>query len=398
MNAPQQTPAIETAAPGPERGDAPPGPGLRLLRLALFALVLGALGYWGYRHYLLNAGIEKTDNAYIEARVVHISPRVPGPILRLRVTDNQVVETGELLAEIDPRDYEIQVAQAQATLDAAIARRRSAETSLAMMRVTSTASLDEAGEQLAAVRARELEEVARVRAAEAEMERAQSDYRRMREMAANLVSPQQLDLAEASAKSSAAALEAAQRRVASTRAEIQQAEARLRSADTAPLQVQVTEAQLQQYVAEVAQAEAALEQARLNLSYTRITAPEAGRISKRSAEQGAYVQAGSAILTLTTHDVWVVANYKETQLTGMHPGQPATIEVDAYPAENFSGRVDSIQAGTGARFSLLPPENATGNFVKVVQRVPVKIVFDPPPPDPMRLVPGMSVVPRVRTQ
>jgi membrane fusion protein (multidrug efflux system) len=177
-----------------------------------------------------------------------------------------------------------------------------------------------------------------------------------------------------------------------------EAKARLASARAAPSQVAFSRSQVETSAAEVGQAQAAVRQAELNLSYTKIFAPQAGRITRKSVEPGNYVQVGQTLFSIVPDQLWVVANFKETQLRYMRPGQPATIKVDAYPDQVFKGHVDSVQAGSGAAFSLLPPENATGNYVKIVQRVPVKIVFDHPPDPTHPLGPGMSVEPEVKVR
>jgi membrane fusion protein (multidrug efflux system) len=195
------------------------------------------------------------------------------------------------------------------------------------------------------------------------------------------VSQSQRDLAQAQARSTGANVEAA-------REQVKAAEA----------QVSLSRASVETAAAGVKQAEASLELAELNLSYTRIVAPQNGRVARRTVEQGAYLQTGQSMLAIVPEYVWVVANFKETQLTYMRPGQPVRIHIDAYPKRDYKGKVDSLQPGTGARFSLLPPENAVGNYVKVVQRVPVKIVFDEPLDAQLDIAPGLSVEPKVRVK
>jgi membrane fusion protein, multidrug efflux system len=274
-----------------------------LAGVVLLVLVVGGGLYWWRA-----SGRVSTDDAFIEGRIVRISAQVAGEVAKLAVTDNQVVKEGDLLVQLDDRQFRAQAEQAQAEA-------RSAEVAA----------------QNAAVDARRAEEL----------------------FARKLVARQALDTAQATARMRAAEAEAARKRSA---------------------------------------------EAALRLGYTRIVAPETGRVTRRTVEQGAYVQVGQSLMAIVPNDFWVVANFKETQLAKVRPGQPVDIKVDAYPGQTLKGRVDSIQAGTGARFSLLPPENATGNFVKVVQRVPVKIVFDDLPADASRLGPGMSVVPTVRVR
>ena len=369
----------------------------RLGRIIVVALVLLAGGHYAWQRFLFGRAYESTDDAFIDRQITQISSRVAGPIVKLYVGDNQPVKAGDPLAEIDPTDYRQAVARAQSAVDAAMARQRSAQASLEMIQVTSKAALAEAREELNAMRAQQAEASSNLLAAEAERDKDQADLRRLREMAVNLVSRQQLDAAVATAKAADATVTSAGRRIASLVAQVAEAQARVESARAAQTQVRVAVARVQQYEAEVEQARTGLRQAKLDLSYTHILAPEDGYVSKKAVEQGAYVQAGQTILAIVSKDAWVVANFKETQLDRIRVGQKVDIHVDAFPDAVYHGHVDSIQAGTGARFSLLPPENATGNYVKVVQRVPVKIVFDALPGDHV-LAAGMSVEPDVRVQ
>jgi membrane fusion protein (multidrug efflux system) len=208
-----------------------------------------------------------------------------------------------------------------------------------------------------------------------------------------------LKRAEAALKASEDNVHQAEAQTAARQAQLEQANARLTSAQSAPVQVAQSSSRAEGSKADAEKARAEVEQATLNLSYTRIYAPAAGHVTKKNVEPGIFVQVGQSLMAIVPPDVWITANFKETQLTHMRPGQPVTVSVDTYPGETFHGRVDSIQRGTGSRFSLLPPENATGNFVKVVQRIPVKIVFDRPEElAKYLLVPGMSVVPEVNVK
>jgi membrane fusion protein (multidrug efflux system) len=424
---------------------------LLLLAVAVVSLSLGVVFGVPYYDYLMTH--EWTDDAFIEGHLIPISSKVPGRILRIYVTDNQEVRKGELLAEIDPRDYVARLAQARAALQAATARQTAAQINVDVTQVTTDAAvtqaaagveaakaavqtaqmrvaaarsqLDQARSQVAVALANVEQARAQVAAAEAEATRAHSDLTRMQELhRRNQVAQQDLDHAVADAHTAKAQLDAARKKVTAAEAQVAEARAaqqvaadnlrqaealvaqerarlsealgRLAAANAAPHQVAVSRSQAALASAEVEQARAAVAQAELDLSYTKISAPEAGRVTRKVAEEGAYVQVGQALMVIVPDDVWVVANFKETQLAHIRRGQAVEITVDAYPGKVFKGHVDSIQAGTGARFSLLPPENATGNFVKVVQRVPVKIVLDDPP-DPQHLLgPGMSVVPVVK--
>ena len=349
-----------------DRVDQPSGTPKRPLyknpRFILLFLILLAGAVFGLRYYLHARLVESTDDAFIEAHVVQISPKVAGHVAEVRVKDNQEVKKGDLLVAIDPRDFEVRLAQAHAEEAAARGKLRQAESQLPVAR----ANLGQAE--------------AEVQVAETNAAQREADLKRV-ERLGELASRKEVDDAVAAVRTARAQLTAARRRMAGANA-----------------QVAYTESQIRTAQADVNQAAVAIQQADLQLTYTRLFAPEEGRVTRKSVEPGAYVQPGQALLALVPKQVWVVANFKETQLTDMRPGQPVEIRVDAYPDQVFKGHVDSIQAGSGARFSLLPPENATGNFVKVVQRFPVKIVFDRPNDAGPFLAPGMSVQPEVRVR
>ena len=334
---------------------------LLLAALLLIAVVLigGSIAWW-----LDARRWESTDDAFIDVHLVEVAPQVAGRIARVLVDDNQLVEAGQPLVEIDPVDYQAKLDQKQADEAAA------------------TGSLAQAKAQRDTAYANSEEAQAEVGVAEANAINASNQLKRDQPLAEqHVVSRQTLDNDIAAARSTAANLVAAQKKLTSSQAQ----------QGVADSQVKVAEANLKSAGAQV-------ETARLNLSYTRILAAEAGHITHKNVAPGNYVQAGQNLMALVPVKVWITANFKETQLARMRVGQPVDIEVDAYPDVTFRGRVDSIQRGSGAAFSLLPPENATGNYVKVVQRVPVKIVFDEPP-DPSRpLGPGMSVVPSVKVR
>ena len=378
-----------------------------ILAAALVVLVVGAR----YLRYAMTH--ESTDDAFLEAHVVAISPKVANYVSRVHIDDNSHVKGGELLVELDPRDFEARLAQAEANLAAAVAQHQGAAINVRVTSTTSGAGVQqaEAGvrtaqRQVDGARSRLEQARAQVVAAQAEATRAAADAKRYEQLLqAGGVSRQERDNAVAATRSADANLNAALRNgqaaadtVRQLEAQLQEARARLASAKAAPDQVAYSRAQADQVAAQIVQFEAAARQAELDLSYTKIYAPDSGRITRKSVEPGAYVQVGQTLFSIVPDLVWVVANFKETQLRYMRPGQPATIRVDAYPDKLFKGHVDSIQSGAGARFSLLPPENATGNYVKVVQRVPVKILIDEPP-DPNRVLgPGMSVVPEVKVR
>ena len=333
-----------------------------LLRLAL-AVVGVAVGVAAVAYYLrFIAPFESTDNASIESHVTPMAMQVAGRVAHLYVQDNQEVRQGDVLLELDPADYEARLAQAQAGLAAA------------------RSQLAQANAQLAVDQAKAGEERAGLTAAEAQAGLSQSDLQRYQSVESRAVSRSQIDLAETQARAAAAQVEVVRNKVLEAEAMAGLSQAAIATA-----------------TANIQQSEAAVRQAELNLSYVKITAPEDGRVTHRTVEQGAYVLPGQALLAIVPRQCWVVANFKETQLAHMRVGQPVEIKVDAYPDRTFHGHVESLQAGAGARFSLFPPENATGNFIKVVQRVPVKIVLDDADPN-LALGPGMSVEPTVRVQ
>jgi len=382
---------------------------MKLVVLACAVLALAA----GIGYYLYSRAFESTDNAFIDGSVVQISPRVPGQILHVYVQDNQHVNKGDLIAEIEPDDYQTQLAQAAAGLKTTTAHEAGAQTGMDLTSVVSeavlvqaTAGLGASHDQVSVLRARVTQDEAAMRAAEAEARRASDDalrYKALHER--DEVSRQLLDRAETAARASAANLDAARQEVAAASAQlelvekqVQQAKGKLQEAQSAPMQVRVRESDLKSASSQKEQQGAAVRQAELNLSYTKIFAPESGYITKKSVEPGNFVQPGQVLMALVSDRLWVTANFKETQLERMRAGQPVTIKVDAYPQLKLHGHIDSIQSGSGARFSLLPPENATGNYVKVVQRVPVKILVDDAPAPEFRLGPGLSVIPEVKVR
>ena len=321
------------------------------------ALAAGVYYFW------FVVPFQSTDDAFIEGYVTPIAPKVPGYVAQLLIKDNQWVKKGDVLLKIDPRDYETSLAQTRADLEAA------------------RSQLDESQAQVKVSEAKVVEAIAGVIAADAENQRAADDLKRYESVDRSAVSRSAFDAAQSKARTAKADLEAARSQVTAAEAEVALSKAGVETATAA-----------------VQQDEAKLRQAELNLSYTQVIAPEDGRVTRRAVEEGAYVQPGQSLMAIVPYQYWVIANFKETQLTHMRPGQPVQIKVDAYPQFKFKGHVDSIQSGSGARFSLFPPENATGNYIKVVQRVPVKIVFDNDPNTQLALGPGMSVDPKVRVK
>jgi membrane fusion protein, multidrug efflux system len=401
---------------------------IRSRQFRIGAGILVLVGAAGAAWLYLTAGRESTDDAQLDARVSQVASRVGGTIARIAVDDNQLVEAGTVLVELDPRDYQVALDKARAELADAEASALAAQSAVPITATTAVSNVTSARggiaqaqgavagaeRELEAARARLTTVQARAREADANATKAARDVERLRGLVAkDEVSQQQFDAAVSAAEAQKAGAESARSQVAEAAAGIrvaesrltqahageQQAHAELSAAQTGPSQVAATKARAQSASAHVQQARANLAQAELNLQYTTLKAPARGIVAKRGLNVGQVVQAGQPLLAVVQiDDVWVTANFKETQLKDVRPGQRATIEVDAVGGRAFKGKVDSIAGATGARFSLLPPENATGNFVKVVQRIPVKIVLEPGQDSEHRLRPGMSVVPTVYTR
>jgi membrane fusion protein, multidrug efflux system len=339
---------------------------------ALYALlVIGGLVFLAN-----SAAYQSTDDAFIDGHIVPISAKIAGRVQSVYVTDNQDVEKGATVVELDPRDLDAAERQKAAVKESAVAQANAAQ-----------AGLEQAMAHVRTIEANADSDRATADADKAQDDKAQSDWHRNEELfKTKVVSPSDVDQFRAAAKASRATFDAAQKKVASDEAQV--AEARS--------QVNAFAAVLESIKAKIGQADADLAAAQLNQSYTLVNAPEAGRVTQKSVEPGAYVQAGQNLFALVPKNVWVTANFKEDQIGKMRVGQHVEIAIDALHGQKFLGHVDSIQAGSGARFSLLPPENATGNYVKVVQRVPVKIVFDKPLQSDLPIGPGESVVPTVK--
>jgi membrane fusion protein, multidrug efflux system len=372
------------------------------------AMVVAAAAAGLYHYY---AGWESTDDAQIDGYINPISSRIAGYVIHVYVDDNQFVKAGTLLAEIDPKDYKVALKSAEATLanDEATAAASqenvpltSIDTSSQVMSAKADVDHARAGvsaseKKLASVQASLIE-------AEANHAKAQDDVERYKQLVEKQeISEQQYTQAVQTAKAAAAAVDAARSSVQGTsdqvtqaKAKLQQALAQLRTARTGPQQVRIERSRALASEARVQKSQAAVEYARLNLSYTRIFAPVDGVVAKRSAQAGEYVTPGEQLMAIVPlDDIWVTANFKETQLKQMHVGLPVEIYVDAF-GRNYTGHVESLAGGTGAVFSLLPPENATGNYVKVVQRLPVRVRFDKGQDPDHLLRPGMSVEPKVK--
>ena len=395
-----------------------------ILGIFLVLLVAAVGGFLLWRHYSVR---ESTDDAFIDSHIGAISARVGGHILSINVDQNQTVQAGTVLAQIDQRDYQVALQRALADLGAAQATLQAAQTNVPIARNNTSsqlaqarAAVDEAGagvavseRQVEAARARSNAAAAGLRESIANYQRASKDLGRYQELVQkDEISRQQYDTAVSAAAAAQAevdnakareaeaqqAISVAESQVVASKSRVTQAASGVQAARTGPEQVAVSRAQAGSAEATVQLRRAAVEQARLNLEYTIIKAPFRAIVGRRNAEIGQNVQPGQPLFSLVNVDeVWVTANFKETQLAQMRPGQQVTISVDAYDRE-VRGHVDSIGAATGATFSMLPPQNSTGNFVKVVQRVPVKIVLEKDQ-DPQHLLrPGMSVTPTVLIQ
>jgi membrane fusion protein (multidrug efflux system) len=390
----------------------------------VLVLLVAAAGAWWY----FSRASESTDDAQLDARMSQVASRVGGTIAKLNIEDNQLVEAGTVLIELDPRDYQVALDKARAELADAEASALAAQSAVPITSTTAVSNVTNARggiaqaqgavaaaeRELEAARARLVSVQARAREADANANKAARDVERLRGLVAkDEVSQQQFESATAAADAQKAAAESARSQIAEAQAGIrvaesrvaqahageQQAHAELSAAETGPSQVAATKARAQSAAAHAQQARANVEQAELNLQYTTLKAPARGIVAKRGLNVGQVVQAGQPLLAIVQiDDIWVTANFKETQLKEMRPGQRVTVEVDAVGGKSLTGKVDSIAGATGARFSLLPPENATGNFVKVVQRIPVKIVLDKGQDPDHRLRPGMSAEPTVYTR
>jgi len=318
----------------------------------------------------MNRNIESTDDAFTEGNAVTVAPKIAGYVVNLAVKDNQLVKKGDLLVQIDPRDATAQRDQASAQLGLAIAQLHQSQAQLDLAKVQYPAQLAQAKAQQAR--------------AEANLANATAADRRQRGVDPRATSQQNIDSASAQLRSASADLE--------------NAKAQVQVAAQVQLQIRQAETNVEARQQQVEQAKAQLETAELNLSYADVRAPFDGYITRRNVQLGTLVQAGSSLFSIVSPDIWITANFKETQLERMKPGDKVDISVDAYPNLKLRGHVDSVQQGTGSRFSAFPAENATGNFVKIVQRVPVKIIidsgFDAKNPLPL----GLSVEPSVTVE
>ena len=403
----------------------PPTPRKRPTKLILAAAGVGAIaaGAFGFHWWQYASTHQETDNATVTGHIHQISARVPGTVQQILVDDNQQVKVGQPLVVLDPRDYQIKLQQAQADLASAQQKANSAQISIALSAKTADATttqsqgdLGKAQAAIAQAQAQVTEAQAGVPQAQAQLQEAranlqknQADYKRYTELfTEGAISAQQRDtalqgysVASAQVRAAEQAVQQAQSKVAQSQQAVETAQSGLTSsqgglqqAEAKGIQTQVSRSDFGTAKTAIAQAQVALRNAQLQLSYTKITAPTDGRIGRKTVEVGQQIQAGTPLMALVNNDYWVTANFKETQLEAMRPGQEVEVKLDSFPHKTFIGRVDSLSPASGAEFALLPPDNATGNFTKVVQRVPVKIVFDPSSIKGYEamITPGMSAV------
>jgi membrane fusion protein, multidrug efflux system len=344
-------------------GKPPPAPRRSRRPLIILGVVIVLGGIGGGWYWWMTRNQQSTDDAYTDGYAISIAPQVSGIAVKLAVTDNQFVHAGDLLVQIDPRDYQAARDQAAGTLAVAQAQLANAQEAYAKAQVQFPAQLDGAQADVAS--------------AQANLINAQADYRRQQAISRAATTQQTIDQATY--------------RFHQAEAQLQQSKAQLAQAQLVAQNIAQAAAQVKQWQGQVEQSQAELDRAELNLSYTHVLAPEDGWVTERRVDQGNYLQTGGAIMAIVSPKVWVTANFKETQLDRMRPGQKAQLSVDAYPELKLAGHVDSVQMGSGSRFTAFPPENATGNYVKIVQRVPVKIAIDTGLDPNTRLPLGISV-------
>jgi membrane fusion protein (multidrug efflux system) len=375
--------------------------------VVIAVLILLVVGFFLYRYF---TSYESTDDAQVDGHVNSVSARITGHVTKLNVLDNQYVTAGTVLVEIDPTDYQVAYDRAKADFEDAQAAASAAGVNVPVTSVNTTSQVSSTEADVNSARAgiqvaKQQFEAAKAQLQEAEANnvKAQNDLVRYKQLVDKQeISQQQYDQAIASAKASAAAVEAAratadaaQQQVTQAEGKLVQAQASQSYAETAPRQMQIIRSRAAEALAAAQLKKADLDQAALNLQYTKIVAPVNGVVSDRTVEVGQNVAPGQELMKIINlDDVWITANFKETQLRRMQVGQRVTIEVDAN-GRSYEAKVDSVAGASGARFSLLPPENATGNYVKVVQRIPVKLVLDPGANNDHQLRPGMSVNPKV---
>ena len=372
-------------------------------------VVVGLLWWWHSTYY------EDTDDAQVNGHLIQISARIQGHVLKVNVDENQYVDAGTVIAELDPKDFQTAVQQDEANLESAEASYEAAKVNVPVTHISTGSTLSSAGSDVSSADAQVTQAQHQLQAAQAAVlqadannVKAQLDLQRYKPLVEkDVISKQQFDAAVAAADGDKAALEQAKANLEAANSEVRvakdrvaSAQASFRNAETGPQQVAIQKARADQAAAQVEQARAALDQAKLNLSYTTIVAPTAGIITKKSVEVGQNVSVGQNMATLVSlDDIWITANFKETQLEHMRQGQHVEISVDAYGGRKYDGKVTQIGGATGSVLSLFPPENATGNYVKVVQRIPVRIDLTNHDQNSDHLLrPGMSVEPKVKVK
>jgi membrane fusion protein (multidrug efflux system) len=421
---PSNDPAVKHSQPAAAQVTGKSSAILRKTLLSIIAICgIGAASYYGSQWLSFAGAHEETDDAYISGHLHQVSSRIPGTVQRVLIDDNEHVKAGQLLALLDPRDYQAQLDQARANLLQAERSAEAAKTTVEYQDTTAAGqttnahgAIDNATSSISKALAAQKEaesniqtSQAQLSARDAELERAKLDYDRYESLEKQravttsqrdaarrdyLVAVENRKAAVHSLDESMARLDQARETVGTARAQLVQAQAQLQLAKASGVQTHVNVHQFHTNLASIESARAALEQAELNLSYTKLTAPTAGRIGKKTLEEGQRLEPGQPVLTVVSDEAWVVANFKETQLKKMRPGQKVEIKVDSCPDHTFEGHVLSFSPASGTSFAILPSDNATGNFTKIVQRLPVKIVFTP---DSLRgfenrLAPGLSVV------
>ncbi len=380
-----------------------------IIGVVAILVIAALLFYWHSTFY------EDTDDAQVAGHLIQVSSRISGNVIRVPAEENQVVKAGDVIVELDPKDYQTQVQQDEANLEAAEANLESARTNVPVENITTTNNTSSAAanvlvsnDSVAQAQHQLDADRAAVAQADANYTKAKLDVERYTPLVQkDVISKQQFDQAVATAAADEAALNQAKQNVTAAEAgvmmardRVKQSQAQLKQTENGPKQVQIQRAKADQAAAQVEQARAELEQAKLNLSYTKIVAPVDGIITRKSVEVGQNVSAGQNMTTLVSlDDIWITANFKETQLNLMRPGQPVTVTVDAYGDKKYDATVTQIGGATGSVLSLFPPENATGNYVKVVQRVPVRIDLTNKTENSDHLLrPGLSVEPKVRVK
>jgi membrane fusion protein (multidrug efflux system) len=378
------------------------------IAIVIAIIVLLVIGFFAYRYF---TSYESTDDAQIDGHINSVSARISGHVIKLNVQDNQYVAAGTVLVEIDPADYQLAYDKAKADYADARAAAVAAGVNVPIASISTSGQVSATEADVNSARAGIEVALHQYQAAKAQLQqaeandvKAQNDLGRYKQLISKQeISQQQFDQAVAAAQASSAGVEAARATVDAAQQQVTQAQGKLvqaqsnwATARTAPRQMQVTRARAASAVAQVQRMKANLDQAQLNLQYTKVVAPVNGIVSDRTVEVGQNVAPGQELMkVINLDDIWVTANFKETQLRDMKAGQRVVIDVDAN-GRKYYGRVDSIAGASGARFSLLPPENATGNYVKVVQRIPIKIDLDPGSNNDHQLRPGMSVTPKVQ--